>query len=139
MSHQRGASGIHQVNTDSNLVPVLGLRPLTVPQGQPPPAQGLQPFVVFWGLRESSVGFFRLKQIENGLCGGRALHRNGGVCQVRGGWGRNGPHPTTTQFRLSLCISDILSDSVQISFRIIQEREQQGPRLPVASRFLCRV
>ena len=44
MSHQVRANGVHQIDTGSNSVPVLGLRPLSkslrVHQGQPPPPPG---------------------------------------------------------------------------------------------------
>ena len=58
LSHQIGMSGVHQVDKDSNSVPVLGLRPLNKSfQGTPRqllPASGLWTFVVGLGLREMS-------------------------------------------------------------------------------------
>ena len=58
MSHQVGASGVHQSDTDSNLVLVLCLRPLRkcpkLHQGQLPHARFPGTFVVGWDLRELS-------------------------------------------------------------------------------------
>ena len=56
MSHQVRANGVHQIDTGSNSVPVLGLRPLSkslrVHQGQPPPPPGT--LELLWWDRESS-------------------------------------------------------------------------------------
>ena len=50
MSHLEGVIVVHQVAADSNLAPVLGLRPfsksLRVHQGKPPPAWGPRTIVV---------------------------------------------------------------------------------------------
>ena len=67
-------SVIHQINTDSDPVRVLGLRPLIeslrVHQGQPPPSCSLQTFARGQGVRIRPVEFILLKQIK--IC-----HRKG--------------------------------------------------------------
>ena len=106
MSHQVGAPHFHQIDTDSNLAPVLGLKPLSkslrIYQGQQPPDGG--PVFLCGGVKSEGkvmkvrpAKFIRLKQIKIWLCGGRALHRNSGT-SVRG---KNLPCPRATP--LSLC------------------------------------
>lgn len=58
LSHQVGMGAVHQVDTDLNLTPVLGLQPLNkslrVPQSQTPPSWGLETFIVKQRLKDSS-------------------------------------------------------------------------------------
>lgn len=58
VSHQRGASIVHKIDTDTSKVLVLGLRALSkssmVHQGELPTVGCPQTFVVWQGLRETS-------------------------------------------------------------------------------------
>lgn len=86
---ESGASGVHQVDTDSSLAQVLGLRPLNkslrVHQSQQAPAWGLWTFVVGWESQGVVSRVVKLKLIKIWLCEERALHRNIGADQGTGG------------------------------------------------------
>lgn len=81
MSNQVGVNDVRQIDTDSKLVSVLSLRPLSyslrVHQDQPPPSLCLWTFVVGPGLRVRPAVFIRDTPTKVWPCKGRALYSNG--------------------------------------------------------------
>lgn len=108
MSHHLGASGIHQVDTYTNLEPVLPLRPLSkllmVHQDQLPAASCMGPADISGGVGSEGVirvrpaEFIGLKQTNIWSCGWTVCI--GMVAPVTHVRGNRPPHPRATEFSL---------------------------------------